>query len=304
MATVREYFDTDARVFTVHKPWLFGDPDRPPLFEVIAKIAYDFEANAKYWYFYVPEHDDLSSILASLVAAPEFSAAQLGPDGDGLAMHVGIGDYSDRQSTDTLQFTRRAHFYLDFEVSEKNRASLVAEMASRGFFATIRDREYARVRSALQKPLAFISHDSRDKDSFVRELAHELTKNICPVWFDEYSLSVGDPLRASIERGLKTASKCVIVLSPNFLANKGWGLAEFDSIFTREIMEKTNVILPVWLNVDAMDVYKFSPRLADKVGVSAQLGVTEVARRLAQVIKGNPTIGMGGDADAGWLAAT
>ena len=39
------------------------------------------------------------------------------------------------------------------------------------------------------------THDSRDKDAFVRELAHELAKNSCPVWYDEFSLKVGDSLR-------------------------------------------------------------------------------------------------------------
>jgi len=105
--------------------------------------------------------------------------------------------------------------------------------------------------------LAFISHDSRDKEMFVRELAYELIKNHCMVWYDEFSLKVGDSLRVSIEKGLQEAKKCILVLSPNFLSNEGWGLAEFDSIFSREILEKKNVILPVWLNVTVKDVYKY-----------------------------------------------
>ncbi len=126
---------------------------------------------------------------------------------------------------------------------------------------------------------------SRDKDAFVRELAHELAKNFCTVWYDEFSLKVGDSLRACIERGLRETKKCIVVLSPNFLSNDGWGRAEFDSIFTREILEKQNVILPVWLNVDVKDVYNYSPRLADKVGLAATLGVPEVARLLAMRVR-------------------
>ena len=148
-----------------------------------------------------------------------------------------------------------------------------------------RDREYARRRSESEKPLAFISHDARDKEAFVRELAHELAKNFCTVWYDEFSLKVGDSLRASIERGLQDTKKCIIVLSPNFLSNEGWGRAEFDSVYTREILERKNVILPVWLNVDVRDVYNYSPRLADKVGLAATLGVKEVARLLANAVK-------------------
>jgi TIR domain len=59
---------------------------------------------------------------------------------------------------------------------------------------------------------------------------------MCPVWYDEFALKIGDNLRDSIERGLKECRKCVLVLSPNFLTNGGWTKKEFDSIFTREIL--------------------------------------------------------------------
>jgi len=140
-------------------------------------------------------------------------------------------------------------------------------------------------RSEMQKPLAFISHDTRDKEALVRNLALEMSRLMCPVWYDEYSLKVGESLRASIEKGMKEARKCIVILSPNFLSNEGWGKAEFDSVYTREILEKKNVILPVWHNVGAQEVYQYSPRLADKVGLSSSLGVQELARKLANAVK-------------------
>ncbi len=285
MGTIREYFDTDARVLTMHAVWTLRTKDSVALAEVIAKIAYDFEANAKYWYFYVPAVDDLSLCLGALFDSTEFENCRFGPDGDGVYVEMGHAEYSERQSNATLQFTRRVHLYLDFDLTQENRALLVTQFFARGYFLSIRDREYARSRSASEKPLAFISHDSRDKDAFVRELAHELATNFCPVWYDEFSLKVGDSLRSNIERGLRETKKCIVVLSPNFLSNDGWGQAEFDSVFTREILEKQSVILPIWLNVDVRDVYAYSPRLADKVGLAASLGVPEVARLLANAVK-------------------
>lgn len=222
MATIREYFDTDARVLTMHGAWTFGTKDGAALAEVIAKIAYDFEANAKYWYFYVPATDEMSQCLGALFNSADLENCRLGPDGDGVYVEMSHAEYSERQSTATLQFTKRVHLYLDFDITPENRASLVAEILARGYFLSIRDREYARRRSESEKPLAFISHDSRDKDAFVRELAHELAKNFCTVWYDEFSLKVGDSLRASIERGLRETKKCIVVLSPNFLSNDGW----------------------------------------------------------------------------------
>lgn len=255
------------------------------LAEVTAKIAYDFEANAKYWYFYVPAVADLSPCLGAIFAAPAFAACQLGSDGDGVYVEMGHSDYSERQSTESLQFTKRVHLYLDFDLTQADRRSLVDELLTRGYFLSIRDREYARKRSESEKPLAFISHDSRDKDAFVRELAYELAKNFCTVWYDEFSLKVGDSLRANIERGLRETKKCIFVLSPNFLSNEGWGRAEFDSVFTREILNRENVMLPVWLNVEVKDIYNYSPSLADKVGIPSSVGIPEVARRLANAVK-------------------
>jgi|SRR5690606_35923163 len=285
MATIREYFDTDARALTLHGNWTIDSHDKISSIEIIAKIAYDFEANAKYWYFYIPEIDQLFGVLSAIFQSPEFQACKLSPEGDGVHVEIGSSGYSERQTTETLQFTRRVHIYLDFDLTITDRSTLVSEALKLGYFLSIRDREYAQKRSESEKPLAFISHDSRDKDSFVRELAHELSRNFCSVWYDEFSLKVGDSLRANIERGLKETKKCIIILSPNFLSNEGWGKAEFDSVFTREILEKKNVILPVWLDVDVRSVYEYSPRLVDKVGLSAKLGVAEVARQLTNAVK-------------------
>ena len=139
-------------------------------------------------------------------------------------------------------------------------------------------------RSKWEKPRAFISHDSRDNTSIAEPIALQLQKFMCPVWYDQYSLRVGDSLRESIERGLKECSKCILVLTPNFLSNKGWSKREYDSIFTREVVEKQRVILPVWHEISAEDVYNYSPILADRVAVQWSLGVEEVARKLLQAI--------------------
>lgn len=45
----------------------------------------------------------------------------------------------------------------------------------------------------------FISHASEDKDDFARALADPLRCQDYRVWYDEYSLKIGDSLRASID---------------------------------------------------------------------------------------------------------
>jgi len=107
---------------------------------------------------------------------------------------------------------------------------------------------------------------------------------LCPVWYDEYSLKVGDNLRKSIESGLKETKECILILSLHFLANNEWTRTEFDSVFTREILEGEGVVLPVWSNVTRPEVYEYSPSLANKVALNCNLGMEEVVRRLYRAI--------------------
>jgi hypothetical protein len=59
---------------------------------------------------------------------------------------------------------------------------------------------------------AFISHASEDKDNFVRELSEELQNNNIAVWYDEFSLTVGDSLRRSIDHGLSKSRFGIVIL--------------------------------------------------------------------------------------------
>jgi len=183
-----------------------------------------------------------------------------------------------------LVFTGQIYLYSEHPVAEELKSRLIDEAKAAGHRLTFRSAEYMNERNKWERPRAFISHDSRDKASIAEPVAIQLQKFMCPVWYDQFSLRIGDSLRESIERGLKECSKCILVLTPNFLRNKGWSKREYDSIFTREIVEKQSVILPVWHEVSTEDVYNFSPILADRVAVQWSLGIEEVARKLLQAI--------------------
>lgn len=285
MATIREYFDTDIKLMTAHSDWQMRRGDGAELPSVTAKIVQDYEGNAKYWSFFIPSNTDVVAYSQSIFLAPETSRCVLSSQGDAVYVETGFADYSERMNSTTLSFTGRIFLYVDAVLELEKRREIRDLGEKHGFYVVVHDRDYAKMRSDLEKPLAFISHDSRDKDELVRDLALELSKLMCPVWYDEYSLKVGDSLRASIEKGLRETKKCIVVLSPNFLANGGWGKAEFDSIYMREIVEKDNVILPVWHRVGVKEVYEYSPRLADKVGLTSSLGTQELARRLKLAIQ-------------------
>lgn len=121
----------------------------------------------------------------------------------------------------------------------------------------------------------FISHASEDKDSFVRPLAMELKRLGLKVWYDEWTLTIGDSLRQKIDEGLVASDFGVVVLSRNFFAKK-WPPAELDGLFARE-MQGRKVILPVWHNITREEVLQYSPLLAGKLAAVAEKGVAAVA---------------------------
>jgi len=129
----------------------------------------------------------------------------------------------------------------------------------------------------------FISHASEDKDAIVRSLANALTANSLNVWYDEFSLRIGDSLRQKIDQGLANSRVGLVVLSPSFIA-KGWTNYELDGIVTRTVSGQ-QILLPIWHNITKQDVMDFSPSLADKVARStATHTVEEIAAEIAELL--------------------
>lgn len=277
MATLREYFAKDgAQNLTTSETWgVTNQVTGEKYGEVVARLHFDFEAYAKYVSFFIPD-------MAG-VDLPEAFALNSIPDllkspAERIGVQAGFG--GELTNGKDLIFTGQVYLYSERPVPEALKARLTVEAQKVGHKLTFRSVEYMNERNKWEKPLAFISHDTRDKAEIAQPLAIKLLQFMCPVWYDEFSLKVGDSLRGSIEAGLKECPKCIFVLTPNFLANSGWSKTEYDSIFTRELVENQRVILPVWHNVTAKDVYEYSPVLADRVAVNWSLGVDEVARRL------------------------
>jgi hypothetical protein len=130
----------------------------------------------------------------------------------------------------------------------------------------------------------FICHAGEDKTSFVAPLAHALSAFGVSVWYDEFSLSLGDSLSRKIDEGLAHSHYGLVVLSPAFFA-KHWPEYELRGLTARESLGK-KVILPIWLNVSREDVIRFSPPLADKIAISSQLGSpTKIAAGIIEVIR-------------------
>lgn len=129
----------------------------------------------------------------------------------------------------------------------------------------------------------FISHASEDKDTIVRSIATALSELGLKVWYDEFTLRIGDSLRQKIDKGLANSRVGLVVLSPFFIS-KGWTNYELDGIVTRTINGE-QILLPIWHNITKQEVIDFSPSLADKVARStATHTVQEIAGEIAELL--------------------
>lgn len=129
----------------------------------------------------------------------------------------------------------------------------------------------------------FISHASEDKDSFVRGLAEALQAKGARVWYDEFTLRVGDSLRRQIDKGLKNSRFGVVVLSKHFFM-KEWAQKELDGLSSLEASGNTR-ILPIWHEISKDEIVRHSPMLSDKVALNSSLNSTEeIADKLLELI--------------------
>jgi hypothetical protein len=128
----------------------------------------------------------------------------------------------------------------------------------------------------------FISHATEDKQEFVEPLVKELEKRGIKIWYDQFSLKLGDSLRRKIDEGLINSRYGVVVLSPHFL-EKEWPQKELDGLVSREVNGK-KVILPIWHKVEREQILNYSPILADKLGISSKKGIHEICNAIMDVI--------------------
>lgn len=140
------------------------------------------------------------------------------------------------------------------------------------------------MKNTLAKYDLFISHASEDKADFVQPLAETLRSFGVDVWYDQFTLQLGDSLSRSIDKGLSGSSFGLVVLSPSFLA-KGWPEYELRGLIAKEI-DTSKVILPIWHNLERSELLNYSPTLADKYAIkSDSMSVVQIAASIISVVR-------------------
>ncbi len=294
MATIRQYFDTDfSHAVRMHVSFESGT------LKIESIFLYDFSGYIMFFSCFIPGKKSLDFYLqlirnleygktemlfdkkVTLPSAHQFPGV-LTVENQPNAFNIKAQFFGDPGwvSMKDITASRRIFIYSESDLSDEEIIALKTTASAAGHELQFRSKKYMKERSKFEVPLAFISHDSRDKDEVARKIAINLQRMLCPVWYDEFSLKVGNNLRETIEKGLKECKKCILVLSPHFFSNSGWTRKEFDSIFTREIIEECGLILPVWFNVTKQEVYEYCPSLLNVKGVNWSLGEEEVSRQL------------------------
>lgn len=108
-----------------------------------------------------------------------------------------------------------------------------------------------------------------------------IKKGLC-VWYDEFSLKLGDKLRESIEKGLINSRYGAVILSKNFFAKK-WPQEELNGLFSLEEREKK--ILPIWHQVNREEVKQYSPILSGRVAADTSKGISYVVEKIFEVVR-------------------
>ena len=301
MSTNRQYFDTDFD-YALRLHIAFPGGDIP----CAGAALYDANANSAFLAFYFEDPKLTPDQFKEFLSRLKYGSSQIELQGGvvlptarvfhgGLRVHntnplrIEYQLLTDPSWHELLHIapSRRVFIYAETAFTQAQIADLQHIASQFQHDLQFRDSDYARQRTVREKPLAFISHDSRDKESVARPIALNLQRKLCPVWYDEFSLPLGANLRESIEKGLKECKKCVLVLSPHFLSNRGWGKKEFESIFTREVLQASGLVLPVWAGVTKEQVYEYSPSLLNVKGVDWNaLGEEEVCRQIYMATMG------------------
>lgn len=222
-----------------------------------------------------------------LLSSSEFSNYRNG------RRHRYIGGLA-KQSSVRLAIPNSGHWYVVVDMEGLRGSTNASVRVLPGVLPEIREAPLSSVPSLVRdEPPAlasgeeaydvFISHASEDKDTIVRSLAGALVDQGLKVWYDEFTLRIGDSLRQKIDRGLVTSRVGLVVLSPAFVA-KGWTNYELDGIVSRTISGE-QILLPIWHDITKQQVIDFSPSLADKVARStATHTVEEIAAEIADLL--------------------
>lgn len=130
----------------------------------------------------------------------------------------------------------------------------------------------------------FISHASADKAGFVRPLAETLRGLGVTVWYDEFSLELGDSISSGIAKGIANSRFGIVVISQAFI-QRPWTRHELRGLTGLDVEEQLRII-PIWHGVDREQVARLDPSLADKLALNtATTSAQDAALAILRIVR-------------------
>jgi len=131
--------------------------------------------------------------------------------------------------------------------------------------------------------ISYASEDASVADSILKELTYYGLK----VWLDKIVLNIGDSIRRSIDHGLNSSHYGIVILSQSYL-RKQWTQKELDGLIAREVEESRKIILPIWHEITAKEIRKYSAPLSDKVAFRTSEDIKTIGAKIASLF--NPSM--------------
>ncbi len=125
----------------------------------------------------------------------------------------------------------------------------------------------------------FLSHAGPDTE-VAEELYRELTARGLDVWFDGAKIRLGEPLTRQIDRGIASSRVAAILVTEEFVKGRYWTEREMGAFISSR-----RRVIPILNGVDREALAKYSPLMADLVGLSTETeGFAEIAERIAAAL--------------------
>lgn len=125
---------------------------------------------------------------------------------------------------------------------------------------------------------AFISHAGEDKETFVAPLASALRAAGLRIWYDDFTLRLGESVREAIDQGLARSHTGIVVASEHYFA-KYWPRSEFNALVGLRAR-----LLPIRHGVDQEYIRKESPMLGDLKSIDSAQPLGELVSQIVAAV--------------------
>ena len=135
-------------------------------------------------------------------------------------------------------------------------------------------------------------------------LSRKMEESHLNVWYDEFSLNIGDNIPQKINDGLKNSKIGIIILSPTFFEKNYWTQYEFETIKVKNRLDE-QILLPLWYDISEEDVKKFHEPLLNILArkiTSSKDNIEKIALEISELLNHstNKTNPQNADKEAAW----